>query len=215
MKSKETFEKSIKEKKIPLLTLDNQWHRLFSNVLDPEKAEMLQKRLNDLIKKQGKYTTELKDIRKIKSKLMNEIVEVRDDSELPENAKNKKLAENTRLINNCNIKSGTYEDELLDLPREIDKVNRELMLITMFACYNEINVNINSMDEISEWVASIRVELKKKLIAKQKMGILNREMYSYMHNIFGAEVVDLFDFKYLIDDINEDKNKEGKNKEGK
>lgn len=210
MKAKETFEDSLKEKKIPLLTLDNKWHRLFSSILDTEKSEKLQKNLNDLIKKQGKYTTELKDIRKIKSKLMNEIIEVRDDSELPDDEKEKKLAENSRLINNCNIKSEKYEDELLDLPREMDKANRELMLITMFACYDIINSNIKLINEMSDWVASIRVELKKKLIAKQKMETINREMYSYMHNIFGADVVDIFDLQDSIDDIKKDKNKEDK-----
>jgi len=214
MKSKEMFETSIKEKKIPILTLDNQWHRLFSKLIDPDKIENLQNNLNSLIKKQGKFTTELKDIRKIKSKLMNEIVEISDDAELSEKEKDRKLSENKKLINDCNKKSRSYEDELLDLPREIDNANRELMLMTMFACYDKINSNANQMNEISEWVASVRVELKKKLIAKQKMKTLNREMYSYMHNIFGAEVVDLFDLQYIIDELDKDQNID-KSKESK
>ncbi len=214
MKSKEIFEKTIKEKKIPLLTLDNQWHRLFSKKIVAENVESVQIKLNDLIKKQGKYNTELKDIRRIKSKLMNEIVEISDNSELTEKEKEKKLLENKRLINNCNEKTSSYEDELLDLPREIEHINRELMLMTMEACYDEINKNKNLMNEISEWVANVRVELKKKLIAKQKMKANNREMYSYMHNIFGAEVVDLFDLQYILDDLEKDQNID-KNKENK
>lgn len=208
MKSREDFEKSVKEKKIPILTLDHQWYRLFSKVIDVDEIEGFQNELNLLIKKQGKYNTELKEVKKIKSKLMNEIVEVRDNTDLSEDEKDHALSEKTRLINECNQKIDEYEDGLLDMPREIDRVNRELMLITMLACYNELNRNKKEIDEISEWIAKIRVELKKKLIRKQKKEVYNKEMYSYMHKIFGAEVVDLFDLQYDIDELEKDKNKE-------
>lgn len=45
-------------------------------------------------------------------------------------------------------------------------------------------------------VAAIRVELKKRLIRKQEMEQMNQELYSYMHDIFGAEVIEIFDMKY-------------------
>jgi chromosome segregation ATPase len=208
MKSEDAFEKSVNEKKIPVLTLDNQWHRLFAKVIDVNEIEELQNDLNALIKKQGKFNTELKDVKKIKSKLMNEIVEVRDDEELSVEDKDKKLDEKTRLINECNDKIEEYEDGLLDLPREIDQTNRKLMLVTMSSCYDELNKNKNEIDEISNWIAEIRVELKKKLLRKQKKEFLNREMYSYMHNIFGAEVVELFDLQFDIDELEKDNKKE-------
>ena len=40
------------------------------------------------------------------------------------------------------------------------------------------------------------IELKKRLIEKQQMEQQNQEIYNYMHDIFGAEVVNLFDMKY-------------------
>ncbi len=45
-------------------------------------------------------------------------------------------------------------------------------------------------------MAKIRIELKKNVVRKQEYEISNQEIYSYMHDIFGAEVVDLFDMKY-------------------
>ena len=45
--------------------------------------------------------------------------------------------------------------------------------------------------EIDDWIANIRVELKKNVIRKQNRDINNREIYSYLHDIFGAEVLDL------------------------
>ncbi len=50
--------------------------------------------------------------------------------------------------------------------------------------------------EIDDWIANIRVELKKNVIRKQNRDINNREIYSYLHDIFGAEVLDLFDIEY-------------------
>ena len=38
--------------------------------------------------------------------------------------------------------------------------------------------------------------VKKNVVRKQEMEIANQEIYSYMHDIFGAEVIDLFDMKY-------------------
>ena len=53
---------------------------------------------------------------------------------------------------------------------------------------------------IADWVMDIRVELKKRLIRKQEMEQKNQDIYAYMHDIFGAEVVNLFDMKYNPED---------------
>ena len=45
-------------------------------------------------------------------------------------------------------------------------------------------------------MAEIRIELKKRLIRKQEMEQRNRNIYSYMHDVFGAEVIELFDMRY-------------------
>ena len=108
----------------------------------------------------------------------------------------KKLEENKRLINDCNEKLEEYEEEQLELPQKIESVNRELMLLTMETCYDTLKNNEKEIEDTAKWVAQIRVELKKRLIRKQEKEIMNQELYSYMHDIFGAEVIELFDMKY-------------------
>ena len=44
----------------------------------------------------------------------------------------------------------------------------------------------------------MRDELKLKLIHKQEMEQDNQKLYSYMHDIFGADVIDIFDMKFKI-----------------
>ena len=85
------------------------------------------------------------------------------------------------------------------LPEKIDKVNTELMLRTMEICYDRIKKNEIEISETTQWVSAIRIELKKRLIQKQEQEMMNQALYSYMHDIFGAEVIELFDMKYKKD----------------
>lgn len=126
---------------------------------------------------------------------MQEIVSMMDDSSQSAGVK-KKIDDNKRLIEECNEKIDSYKDELLDLPREIEKINFKLMLMTMEYCYEEMQENTRAINDTAKWVTQIRIELKKRLIHKQEMEQKNHEIYSYMHDIFGADVVNLFDMKY-------------------
>ena len=84
----------------------------------------------------------------------------------------------------------------MELPRQIERLNQKLMTATMEYCYAIMNENSEEIEEISAWVTGIRIELKKKLIKKQQMEQQNHEIYSYMHDVFGADVIELFDMKY-------------------
>lgn len=192
----ESFAEALKGKRIPVLTLDNRWYML----LTPEarkQVSALERQLNSLLKRQGKLNTETKDIRKLKKQLMSEIMPLVDNAEQnPNPLLDKKIEQNKKLLEECNEKLESYQDELLELPHQIDEVNVRLMLITMDCCYETMRDSTKEIRDISEWVAQTRVELKKKLIKKQEMEQRNHAIYSYMHDLFGAEVIDMFDMKY-------------------
>ncbi len=184
-------------RKIPILTLDGKWHQLFNQTQPDKRIKRLEEKLNDLLKRQGKANTEIKDIKRLKKRLMQEIIDHAQESSTGRDERAlKKADENKRLINDCNEKIREYEDELFELPREIDKVNMELMLATMDICYHRLKTNEREIEEIADWVSRIREELKEKLVCKQEMEQMNQELYSYMHDIFGANVIDIFDMKY-------------------
>ena len=133
----------------------------------------------------------------MKKKLMDEIVPTVDELEKRHDASlEKKLNDNKRLINDCNEKLAGYKDELMELPKEIEQVNYKLMLATMDVCYEKLQENTAEIDEIGEWITKIRVELKKKVIRKQEKEQQNQDLYHYMHAIFGADVINIFDMKY-------------------
>lgn len=193
---KEQFSEALRGKKLPILTLDNKWYRLLD---DETRARVAgtEEQLNTLLKRQGKLNTEVKDIKKLKKKLMGEIVAIANEAEQSENDESvKKLEQHKNLVEECNERLAEYQDELLELPAEIDKLNFQLMLATMECCYSTMQENTEEIDAIAEWVKEIRIELKKRLVRKQEMEQKNHAIYSYMHDVFGADVVNLFDMKY-------------------
>ena len=46
----------------------------------------------------------------------------------------------------------------------------------------------------------VGVELKKNIIKKQKREINNRQIYSYMHDIFGVDILNIFDLRQEDED---------------
>lgn len=203
-KTDEVFKPALSSKKIPVLTLDNNWHQLFTKTEPDRKLKQLETKLNNLLKKQGKANTEIKRLKKLKKKLMNEIVHLADEiSNGGDKAVEKKLEENKRLINECNEKIAEYEDQLIELPGEINRVNTELMLKTMEICYDILKKNKAEIDETSEWIAAVRVELKKRLVRKQEQEQMNQYIYKYMYNVFGPDVIDMFDIEYLKEENKE------------
>lgn len=192
---KEQFELSLKGKDVPALTLDQKWYHLIGKVGD-ENIRGLEKKLNDLLKRQGKINTETREIKKVKRRLMDEIVSLMDEHQGGSDDAESKITENKRLLKECNDKLDSYEDEMIELPRMIDSVNKELLCITMEHCYETMQENTDDIEELEDWIRNIRIELKKNLIRKQEKEAKNHEIYKYMHDIFGADVVDLFDMRY-------------------
>ena len=121
---------------------------------------------------------------------MDEIVQLMDSND---SVSNRKIDENKRLIEECNEKLDDYQDKLLDLPSQIDEANYNLMIRTMEMCHEVLQVNEKEIDEIGEWINKVRVELKKNIVRKQEKEMKNQELYSYMHDVFGADVVEIFD----------------------
>ena len=64
---------------------------------------------------------------------------------------------------------------------------------TMTFCYDRLRTNCKEAEEIAEWIKKVRVELKKNIIRKQNREINNKEIYAYMHDIFGKDIINLFD----------------------
>ena len=194
----EVFEAALIGKKIPILTLDNKWHQLFTQKEYTPEIKDMEDELNGLLKRQGKVNADNREIKKLKKKLMDEIVVLAD--ELVRDPSSKKLErkqdECKRLLTECNEKLDANEEEMVELPRRINQLNKQLMIATMDVCYRRLQKDTEELNEIEEWIGNVRRELKKKIIRKQEKETKIHQFYSYMHDIFGSDVIELFDMKY-------------------
>lgn len=215
MKNEEEFKKALADKKVPVLVLDQKWHRLFAVHGKPDEIKEIEDELRGLLARQGKLTSDLKDYKSLKKKLMDSIVVNMDGStEGSQDALHgKKMDETKRLIDETNQKIDEAEDELLEIPKTIRKTNEQLMLLSMDYFYSKIRVNQEESKEIEEWIKQVRVDLKKNIIRKQNRDINNREIYAYLHDILGAQVLDLFDIQYLKQEEEQEEKKKDDEKE--
>lgn len=195
-KKNDRFSSALSGKRVAPLTLDNKWYRLFKQAEKTSEIEELEEKQKELLKEQARISEEMKRMRALKTKLMDEIVAAMDSND---KGSAKKKEENSRLIDEINDKMASNDDAMLDIPRDIDINNRQLMLLTMQQCYEVIAQNTKDIAEIGAWIDSVRIELKKNIVRKQEMELRNVEIYSYMHDIFGPDVIELFDITYDIE----------------
>lgn len=196
-----TFLTALDGKRISPLTLDNKWHQLFDGRGMPPNISEKADELNAYIGKQGNANNELKRVKALKKKLLDEMMELADGASAGSKAAAAEIEKRKKLVDDCNAHIDNYQDELLDYPRDIDRINKELMLLTMDFCYDILKENSKEIEVISKWIEEFRIELKKQVVRKQEKEMANHRLYSYMHDIFGTEVIDIFDMEYVPNEV--------------
>ena len=95
-------------KQIPILTLDERWYHLITDKLKTDEICYWEKQVNELLKKQGQVNNDIKEVKKIKNQLIQDVVDnMQDDDNDPKRAK--VMEKNQRLIQEAKDK-GTLID---------------------------------------------------------------------------------------------------------
>ena len=190
------FKEALHGKKLPILTLDDRWYQLIPEHEKTVAIKQLENNLNNLLKKQGKMINDIKDMKKLKKKLMSEIVANMElDNSPAGRLKAKKLEKSHQFIEEINSKMQSADNTLLDMPYEIKRANEELMIESMKVCYAKLKHNQKDIKELDQWIRQTREALKVRIIQKQDKEIENSSLYSYMHDILGNTVLDILDDK--------------------
>lgn len=204
------FKPALEKTKVPILTLDNNWHKLFTQTNATSEIKKLEKKLNELLKEQGKVNTEEKKLKAVKRKLMDEIIQLADRYDgQRDDAVQKTMDRQKEMVEECNKRLEDLAEENQNIPQEIEKVNYQLMLKTMELCYKRLEENRKEIEYYEKWIQDIRVQLRENIIRKQDRETSTYELYSYMHNIFGPNVIDIFDMHYNPEKYRPKKKSEG------
>lgn len=192
--TKQQAKEALIDKKLPILTLDHNYHQLFLEGDKNERITELEGKLSELLKRQGAINEELERLRVQKKETLKSIVKNMSDSEEADVETNKMNAR-SQTINDINEKIAQDEDELLDLPYRLSELNKELMVETMLSCFERMHDNVDEIAEINEWISDFKYRLKKQIIRKQNLEVVDRNMFTYMQWLFAEDVYSLFDIK--------------------
>jgi hypothetical protein len=196
---KAEFYSIIRGKKLPILTLDSRWHELFPAEKKTIEIKIIESRLNNLLKQQGKLVNEVKDMKMLKKKLMGDIVSNMDTDVEPLTAvREKQMDKDKQYILEINEKVNRKMEKLAQIPYEIKETNEELLVKSIAICYDSLKSNHDHIMKLTGWIEKTREELKKNIIIKQDMEIRNSSIYSYMHDLLGAELTGILDDKNNI-----------------
>ena len=191
----EEVKKNIVHKNVPIVILDERWHQLFPEKDKTPEFKRLEINLGELLKRQGQITNDLKSLKKIKADLMKEIIDNSETDTISESKREKLMARNQKLVLEAKDKIEELEQEEVEIPRKIRVANVALVVEGVDVCYKRIHQNYKDIQLLGKWINEMRVELKKKVLIKQDKEIKNNEIYSYMHDVLGPEVMELFDNK--------------------
>ncbi len=202
------YMQALRGKEIPLLTLDAKWHALFPDFRKTGEIKKIEKELNQLIKQQGQTEHDLKDYDKAKKVLMKNIVDnMTDGHEFDSPIRIRKQEKNQKLIADLNEKIEDTKELKKHLPRQIKEMNQRLLIACMKVCYQELMDNTEIIEEEEKQIQAMREELKNHILQKQDREMRNTEVYKYMHNLLGAEVVEIFDREHQVWKGNIEENK--------
>ena len=184
-------------KELPILTLDQRWYQLMPEHKKTDEVRYWERRVNELLKKQGRVLEDIKDVENLKGILMDGIVQNMDETD--EQKHKKRMTQSRRLIFEAKDKLDELRGKAEDVPTQLQRANQKLMIETVKACYNTINETEKDLDALDDWIEKTRVLLKKNLLIRQDKQDMNDGIYSGMHSLFGSELMT------KMDRINEDR----------
>ena len=187
----------IRNSNVPILILDSRWHELFPEFRKTNRIKELERMINELLKKQGKVSDDRKEMKKLKQRLMEEIISnMSEEGGERGRQKQKKQEKSQKMILEINQKLEESERELDSLPEKIKRVNEELLVESLRIWKKEMDENNEQIEAIEAWIVDAREKLKENILRKQDMETRNTEMYSYMHNILGARLMEQVDLRH-------------------
>lgn len=179
--------KKLKRIRIPTLTLDIRWQQVFNTPDKSSKIAKLEKKVNEAMKSVGRVNNDKADLKKLKKKLMQEIMENMDS---PENSRaSKKVVKSRELIEEINDKLILLEDEELDLPDRLDEANAELALESMREIFDRYEDNRDDIETLEQWIRETRVELKKRVLLLEMKKEENEKMDKYLSDLIDGDII--------------------------
>ncbi len=189
----------IKKKRIPILIRDTYWKRVFSQKIN-RVMEALIKQLQKLLVDEAENKKQLRLRRERKQQLMAKILTISDlvNSKGEENALSE-LERCTAEINTLNAEMEGLIQIVEEYPKEIEKVNLELLKESLRVAYSEFIDNHENLGKVNVEINKIRERLNALRLEKEDREKKEQALYSFIHSMIGHEEIEKLDIHYLKD----------------
>lgn len=186
----------LRKEKLPIITLDNSWHQLITEIKTP-KVSAMEKELNALLKEQGKLNTDFIEYTRLKKEMLDAILELSHEAfELGSQEAVKKIEDQQKMILKINEKLEKMEPRLDTIPQEIQKTNNELVDESVRLCYAYMNTYKEKSYHLDEEIQVIRTTLMKKTEEKKTYDKKADQLYQYLHHLVGPSFIEKLDHVY-------------------
>lgn len=183
---------------ISLLTLDERWNGLFSNIVKTGSIIECENNIKELLKEQSRLITENKEIGLKKKECMDSIIKLTTevfDNNNPEAQAAMQECEKTILGINNRIKE--IEERLDGIPGEIRRVNLELLEHAVKLVYFSMRENQRRVSELDKQISETKELLMKLIDERESLAQDHTDTYSYFHDLLGGDQLQKLDEVYF------------------
>ncbi|MBB6218795.1 putative nucleic acid-binding Zn-ribbon protein [Anaerosolibacter carboniphilus] len=190
-------EKIVRRNKIPILPFDQEWKENFG-IHQTKTMEEISKEIMEKVNEEKQGEHQIQRFRKKKKQLMNKILELSNEANTSNNDQALVQLESAKdeiLRINDQLDELQYQQEIL--PKEIEKLNFDLLKETIALAYEDIKEGSERSKTVMEEILELRKQLTEKW--DEKISLENRvnSLYSYLHNTLGHEETDKLDRMFL------------------
>lgn len=198
--NKKGLRELIKDIKIQLVTLDHDYHRLFHKEEKNKTINQLEEKLNGLLKERGKLTNAEKKNARLKKQLMEEILKRANENlkkpQTEEESDHDEIAGYKTRIEELAVEDDNNEKRLLQLPKEIESINKELFIECVDLCYNNMKQERTERDQLAREIEELRSKLKEKVVRKKEIEEDMDQYYQTFHHLIGVDNMNKIDRHY-------------------
>ena len=197
-KSKKFSRRTLWKNDISILIIDERWNQLFSNIQKPKSIIACEEKIKELLKLQSRIIEESKHLVPRKKWCMERIIELTEEAFDKNNieAKNE-MRKCESEINRINKRSKEIDDELFQVENRIKEANIELLNLVVNIVYVNIIKSRKRVSELDKLIDITREKLKSYIDEREQLAEAYNNVYSYFHDLLGAEELERLDQEFL------------------
>lgn len=183
----------LASKKLPIVVLDSMWYEMKS-ALGHEESNQQESTLKELLKEQGKLTTDLKEYAVVKHNLLQKVLMI--SQEVNEKGKIDQIEEldrTSQAILKLNETIDTNEKRAVEVGDLIEQLNLELIESVVIEAYGSMEAYKIKKNELEEEIDRLRKAVVEKTEEKKQCDQAITGIYNYLHKMIGYRYLDKMD----------------------